>query len=327
VRATRWTDAAARLVVAALLAGGVLLPGCSPVKEKPVGGDAAAGPGAEPAQKPSLEAPKEPAAAPDKVPPVKPTAESPAEPGGAVALETWLDLPAASEVSAYAPAKDLVGEIDYYVRRLENAVKTQEDYDDSKDGIAKDANTLIVIALALGLHDQDNQFKQRAGGLLKAAQQAAAADGLEATKAAVQAVKQAAAGGHSTQVDLKWERVASLPELMKQVPLVHNRLKRHVKRNRVQQATGQAAVIAAIAQASMANAGDTEKPSEVDQWVKHCLAMRNAAAAVGAAVRAGDKAATRTAMEGLNKSCDDCHAVFHEEQLLKDQQSAEPDEP
>jgi len=43
--------------------------------------------------------------------------------------------------------------------------------------------------------------------------------------------------------------------------------------------------------------------------------MRDAAAEVNANIRAGDIEATEKAMEALAQSCDDCHAVFHEEAL------------
>ena len=38
---------------------------------------------------------------------------------------------------------------------------------DGREKIGKDANTLIVIALALGLHDQENKYKADAGAVIR----------------------------------------------------------------------------------------------------------------------------------------------------------------
>ena len=74
------------------------------------------------------------------------------------------------------------------------------------------------------------------------------------------------------------------------------------------------AVIGVIAQASMYNAGDTDEPDQVDQWIKFCAEMRDAAAAVNAEIRADDKDAIDAAMTRLGDSCDTCHEVFHPEE-------------
>jgi hypothetical protein len=70
-------------------------------------------------------------------------------------------------------------------------------------------------------------------------------------------------------------------------------------------------VIAVVGQGSMANAEDTDKPTEVEKWYQYCAEMRDAAAAVNKAVHAKDEASAEKAMEALQKSCDDCHAIFH----------------
>ena len=176
---------------------------------------------------------------------------------------------------------------------------------------------MIVLALGLGLHDEDNKYKASAGTLMKAAQELAATSDFASTKAAVAAVKAAAEGGDASAAELKWEKVASLKELMLQVPLIHTKIKRYVKGRRLESkatdSRGMTAVIGVIAHGAMANASETEKPHEVEAWRKLCVQMRDAAAAVNAGIRAQDRDATTTAMKALNQSCDDCHAVFHEE--------------
>lgn len=73
----------------------------------------------------------------------------------------------------------------------------------------------------------------------------------------------------------------------------------------------ESAAIVAISQASLANADETEAPDKVSEWYKYCVQMRNAAGALNKAAHTKDEQAANAAMEALQKSCEDCHAVFH----------------
>lgn len=227
------------------------------------------------------------------------------------------EMPPAPKVSTFAPAEDLARQADQYLKALGASVASEEEYKDDQETIAKDANTLIVIALALGLHDQENRYKAQAGDLMTAAQAVAATKDYASAKTAIAALQAAAQGQGQADVALKWEKVASLPELMKQVPLVNTKLKRYVKpekfKKKARDAAGLAAVIAAIAQGSMPNASDTKKPGEVEKWYGFMAAMRDHAGAVGAAIHQRDEPAAAKAMKNLQQSCEDCHAVFHPE--------------
>ncbi len=251
-------------------------------------------------------------------------AEKPAEETTEEVAAKPAEEPAAEgAISSFAPADDLAAQVPEYIEKLDAAVETEEDYKESEGAIGKKANTLILIALGLGLNDQDSKYKASAAAMMKAAQDLAKAEDYATAKAAVAAVKKAAAGEGAAEVELKWEKVAALPELMEQVPLVNTKLKRYVKgsrfKSKAEDTRGMSAVIAVIAHGSIANASDTEKPDAVAEWEKFCVQMRDAAAAVNAGIRAGDQDATAKAMEALGKSCDDCHAVFHEEELEKEE--------
>ncbi len=226
--------------------------------------------------------------------------------------------PEAPPVSSFAPAEDLVRQVDYYLTRLEESVETEAEYTDSDTKVAKDANTMILIALALGLHDKENQYKAAAPAMLKASQQLASANDYASARAGVAAVKAALASTDPDRSVLKWAALASLPETMEQVPLINSRLKRYLRGSRFKSqadvTAGQSAVMAVIAQGSMANVGDTEKPDEVQKWYAFCEQMRAAAAALNASIHAQDEDAKDAAKEALAKSCEDCHAVFHEEE-------------
>jgi len=202
------------------------------------------------------------------------------------------------------------------------AVATEQEYKDSEGKIAKEANTLVLIALALGLHDTDNKHKASAAALMKAAQELAAAKDYASAKKAVEAVKAAAEGkGAAAPAALKWEKVAALPELMKQVPMVNTKMKRYLKGSRfksnAKDTAGFSAVLAVVAQGSMADTSEAKSEEQVKQWYGFCAQMRDAASELNKAIRAGDQSAADAAMKKLTQSCDDCHAVFHKEEVGK----------
>jgi hypothetical protein len=227
------------------------------------------------------------------------------------------EMPAAPAVSTFAPAEDLANQADQYIKELDRTVASEADYKDGVEKITKDSNTLMIIALALGLHDQENKYKASAGALMKAAEEVAATKDFESAKKAVAGVKAAAEGKGKVDAALKWEKVAALPELMKQVPLVNTKLKRYVKganfKKKAKDTAGYTAVIAAIAQGTMADTSEAKSPEQVKQWYGFSTAMRDDAGAVNAAIHKEDEPAAAEAMKKLTQSCEDCHAVFHPE--------------
>ena len=220
----------------------------------------------------------------------------------------------APKASTFAPAEDLAAQTEDYVKDLESALVSESEFKASQEIIGKQSNTLAVLALTLGLHDTDNKYKASAGALIKAAQDLAAAKDFEAAKKALAAVKSANGGTAPT----KWEKSADLPQLMKQVPSVHNKLKKNTKGSKFKSAgkasAGQSAVLAAIAQASIFDTSECKGDVQVKQWCDFCVKMREASAEVNAGVRAKDAKVTEKAMEKLNQSCEDCHAVFKKEE-------------
>jgi hypothetical protein len=303
------------LVVIAMLAFGVVFPGCSQAPssapDESAGSDGQPAPGVtepapelepEPLPEPVPEPPQQPEPTPEPEPEPSPAATGPSK---------------APKVSAFAPAEDLVNQVPEYIKDLEDSVQSEEDYQDFAEKISKDANTLMLIALALGMHDEDNQYKAAAGGLIKAAQDLAATKDFASARQAVIAVKKAAAAQSPPAAELEWEKVASLPEVMNKVPLINTGLKSCLRRleRRVKTAQGHSAVLAVIAHGSMANASDTDKPEEVEKWHQFCVEMREASAALNAAIRAMDQEAVTTSMANLQQSCHNCHEVFQPEEL------------
>ena len=181
---------------------------------------------------------------------------------GAFVAYSQVDAADAPKVSTFAPAEDLARQADKFIESMKNTVASQEEYNDSEGKIGRDSNTLIVIALALGLHDQESKkYKARAGALMKAAQDVAAT-------------------------------------------------KDYASAKKAEDSAGYSAVIAAIAQGSIADTSATKNADQVKLWRKFSMAMRDDAGAVNAAIHKGDAPATAKAMKKLNQSCEDCHDVF-----------------
>ncbi len=221
-----------------------------------------------------------------------------------------------SAVSSYAPADALMTQVNSYLEEMEKDLADEATYTDKKDTVSEDAAGLAIFYLALGLNDQDNPCKAKAANLIKAAQAIATAADYAAVKAGFDAIKTAAASDEA----LSWKKVSALPALMKQVPAIDTKMKRTIPKRmdkKQDECLAMCAAVAALMQGSIANADETEKPAESAQWTAFSVLGRDAAAAVGKAVAAQDKSAASDAMDALHKSCDQCHAVFHQKALGK----------
>ncbi len=222
------------------------------------------------------------------------------------------DPPQAPALSTLMPVDDLVDQVEFYVQELEECLEDEAEFDDSVDKVQRCANSLAAIALAIGLHDQDSPLRKATPVLIKACQELAVAKDHATAKVGVAAVKSAlAANGDPSK--LKWGKVANLRCLMLEVPLINTRMKTYMRRfeRGAPSLEGKSAALVAISQASLANADETEAPDKVAEWYKYCTDMRSAAGALNKAAHAKNEEAAKTAMDALQKSCDDCHAVFH----------------
>jgi hypothetical protein len=229
-----------------------------------------------------------------------------------------LAQPATSpSVSTYAPLADVLSELNAYLDRLTVDVADQASYgEDQKGRILKDASTVAVLGLMLGMHDQENARKKSAAVLVELAGALAAnTDDFQSARAALGKLK--AAWEDPTEGEpLTWEPVADLAVLMQQVPIVNNALRRGVTSRRfdrtIDKTAGHAVTLAAIAQASLLDTtycGDEEGEQE---WRKICAEMRDAAAGVYQAVRAKDQEAAKLGMDRIVATCDACHHRFRD---------------
>jgi len=223
----------------------------------------------------------------------------------------------APRFSTFASADDLAAEVKFLVADLEKAVVDEDEFKSQVEGrFTRDGNTITLIAIALGLHDQDNPLKPHAKTIAAAAQQLIAAKDYAGTKQAVKGINAAVGGAAAAATELKWGKVAKLNGLMKdEVPNINNKLKTtlHRFKKRAGEVAANAAAMALIAENATLYIADTKKPTEGQKWLEFAGQMRSAASELAAKAHAGDEAGATAAMEKLNQSCHDCHAVFNPE--------------
>jgi hypothetical protein len=245
---------------------------------------------------------------------------------GAVALLVLLSLalmaagPPAEEFhrrpSTYAPAGDLESQVQYFLDRVEDDLKDPSQYDESRmKRVVKDANTLAVLALVLGKHDESNQFKSSAPTLLERSLQLAdsAPDHGAAKQAYERLLRIPGSPGSSTE--LAWRSVGNIADLMNQVPNLNTSLRGTVRsetrfKKNPEKAAGLAATLAAIAQVSMFDSTYCADIADQADWVELCGLMRDAAYEVNRAVHRGDQEAAIEGLKPLARTCDDCHDQF-----------------
>jgi len=234
---------------------------------------------------------------------------------------TAAQAPAPPKVSSFAPAADLVAQVNYFIERIDEALASETAYTAAKKAkVGKDASTLAVIGLALSMHDEDHALKQAAPAILAAAKTlATSAETYAGAQKGLADLKAAVAGSQTGTPPAEWEKVAVMEDLMKQVPLLNSSLKRgtlpaRFKAN-VEENAGLAATLAAIGQASMSDTHVVKQPADLAKWYKYCADFRDAAGAVNAAIRAGDQPGTTAAVKTMATTCDTCHETFRPEEL------------
>lgn len=233
----------------------------------------------------------------------------------------------AQDAAPTIPVADLVGQIDEYVERigknlddLDGTVKYKSD----ADTIVRDTNALSLVALSVGMAQEDSKYKKAAPAIIKASMELAKVEKYDDAKKAYEALK-ASLTSEGDPSTLAWTKVAELPPLMKAVPNLSStltrltntdkKLKRGIERN-PERIYGALAALAAITQGSVANAKDTTKPDAEAEWKKECEQFRNAAIKANAAAHgfAEDKVSYADywkAFKEMTDTCDQCHEIFY----------------
>ncbi len=168
-------------------------------------------------------------------------------------------------------------------------------------------------------HDEkQNALKPNAAAIINASQELAKAKEYDAAKVAYEKLDNAvnaAPSGDGTGTP-QWGKVASMGQLMKQVVLLNNRLKRGMRRfdRQRDELARDAAVLAAIGQAIVYDTHEVKDPEQTDNWYQLCGEMRDIAGELNAKLHAADKAGAEAALLKLAQNCDDCHKAFRNDE-------------
>lgn len=226
------------------------------------------------------------------------------------------DVPAVKP-STYAPAKDLIAQVEFFLDRIETDLEDPDEYlEEQQKRVGMDANTVAALAAVLGVHDEEHPLKAGAAALVQHAKgMAKNVKDYGTTKAefvkAIQALEATSGGG---KVGLAGS--GDLAQLMRQVPIVNNSLRSGVMGTRFERlkekSAASAATLAAIAEVSAYDDSYCVEDDDLEKWQKICYEMRDASAAVAKATRAGDQETAKKQLDRLVQTCDDCHHAFRD---------------
>ena len=250
------------------------------------------------------------------------------------ALQTQLNPKFAADASnpvLLPKVSDLVPQVKVYVERLE---KSLDDLDgtprfvEDAEVLYRDANTLALIALALGLSKEDNPYKKAAPAIIQAAMKMETVKNFDEAAKVIAEIKQSlkAEGDPTT---LSWDKkIVTLRPIMKAVPNINTLVKRNLRteaalRRGSRTVAEGSAVMAVIGQGSIPNVTETIKPGAVKEWTAHSIEFRDAAlglnrAALDYEAEKGTFDAVQDAYEALSDSCDSCHVLFYHGEVPKD---------
>ena len=226
--------------------------------------------------------------------------------------------PPAPPVSSFAPVGDLLAYVDECVTAFTPVLASAEAYDRGKARLEKDADSLSAALLALHLHDQDHRLKHQAGVMFHAAQQLAMAADYAAAQQAWQALQAANRGETSAVPQLNWQRAGEMGIVMKQITLLHGKLKRGARPGSrfdgaAEENARLATVLAALAQCSQSDVPPGTSPADTIKWYDLCAEMRNVCSETSKALHARDSAATAAALARVEQNCTACHDGFRKQ--------------
>lgn len=231
----------------------------------------------------------------------------------------------AEEKAPLPPVADLEGRIEFFVKKLDTNLEDlagTKDYKADNGSLLRDVNALALIALAIGMSEEDGKFKKAAPGIVEAAMAVEKATTLKEAQDAGKAVKDALTS-EGDPSKLAWTKVASLTPVMLAVPNISSNITTNSNtegklKKRGQKATIEGtAALAAIVQGSIANYEETDKAGTKEQWETLCREFRDHALKANEAVHKFaaeeiDYAAASKALEDMRANCDACHKVFHQ---------------
>ena len=240
------------------------------------------------------------------------------------------------------PLEDLTAQFNEYrasITREMGSVAGSARFTEDAAILVRDASGLALVALAIGLADDDSEFKKSAPHIVAAAKQLAAAQNITEATAAYEALTAAltntsdapALTWSSKIVDLTQASAAkqSLFTAIERLTSAENRFNSvmagaNAAMQRARQQTfANLAGLAVIIQGTIPNVEQTKVPDNAEAWKRYSEEFRNYAIAVNAAAHdraaggATNFAAFREVFQAMETSCDACHAVFYPDAIVE----------
>lgn len=227
-----------------------------------------------------------------------------------------------AKVSQFAKAKDVETELRFFIDKIGKDLANKEEFgEDQQTRISLDGSTVAVLGLTLALHDEKSDLKPAASKVVELAAELVENAESFADATTTYSKLQAALTNNpktSTDAELSWDApVADIVLLMKQVPIVNDKVRRGVndkrrfKRN-AKKTAQKAVTLAAIAHISMMNTDYCGDEDDEKAWKKICVDMRDACADIYTALMENDQAKAKAGNKRVVESCDACHHRFRD---------------
>ncbi len=223
------------------------------------------------------------------------------------------------KVSSFAPTKDTIAQLKAFMKAIGKDLSDKEDFgEDQHNRIALNGQTIAVLALTLGMHDEKNDVKSNAGEVFDAAIELADnAESFDDASKSYQKLEETLETKDSSERELSWDESVDIAALMKQVPIVNKSVRRGVdderRFERTAKKTAQKVVtLAAIAHVSMMNTDYCGDEDDEKEWKKICADMRDACTDVYKALMAKDQKKAQAGNDRVVETCDACHHKFRD---------------
>jgi len=215
--------------------------------------------------------------------------------------------------------KIMLAQITYNLGRIQEAIATEDDYEDLSDRMKNDAGTIASLAIALGLspvsQEEGNVCKPVAAEVAKASISLAKTTAYEESKQAYANLVKAFQGTYTETVPVEWQS-AAIAESWLAHSAICNKLERAIKRfdSKADDIATMSTVLAVLSNVAQF---DTTFPIDEEQrkvWADYSRAMREEMVAVAAAAKAceGEKV-KQLVTDSKEKTCDACHEIFNPE--------------
>lgn len=222
------------------------------------------------------------------------------------------------------PIGDLEPQIEKYIKKFTKDMDDLDgtvNYASDAESIFRDATTLKLIALAIGLSDSDSKYKKVAPAIMEACDKLTESKTFAQGKAAIAQLEKAkdATGGDLS--GLSWEKKnVKMAPAMKAVPNINSALKRYfrsealLKRGYENVFEGTAGM-AVLAQGCIPNVDETIAPDKKDDWEKECKSFRDTLIEFNKLVHdlqdgKGNFNDVKKAFSDIDHKCESCHEHF-----------------